>query len=48
MLLNADWAIAGELQRPLADGALAIVARGGKLDQRAALSPDVALTAVTQ
>lgn len=28
--LSADWATAGKLQRPLPDGALGIVARGGK------------------
>ena len=32
MWLSADWATASELQRPLPDGSLTIVARGGKSD----------------
>ncbi|MEP6828627.1 MAG: SOS response-associated peptidase family protein [Aestuariivirga sp.] len=30
--LNAEWAMAGKLQRSLPDGALIVVARGGKSD----------------
>ena len=30
--LSADWATAGKLQRPLPDGTLNVVARGGKAD----------------
>ena len=30
--LNAEWVQAGKLQRPLADGSLKVVVRGGKQD----------------
>ena len=30
--LRADWALAGKLHRPLPDGSLKVIARGGKSD----------------
>jgi putative SOS response-associated peptidase YedK len=35
MWLNAEWPQASKLQRPLADGALKVVARGTKTDGEA-------------